>query len=247
MTVIIGLTPVRAKTGPTRLLYMVEGRSKAVYKQWLAARPKPWQDGIEVVAMDRFMGFETAAAEELPDAVPVMDPFPVIRLAGDALENCRRRIQHDGFGRRGPLYQDRRTPLTGASLLTEKQQARLRALFDDERHVEVEATWRAYQDMITAHREKDRGLDKFYLQHTIDRLIAIVPGQLVEVRKLARPLTQRAPDLLGYFDRPGPTKAINGRLEHLRGTALSFRNLTHYIARSLLETGGFRPHLHPRA
>ena len=33
-----------------------------------------------------------------------------------------------------------------------------------------------------------------------------------------------------YFDRPGtsngPTEAINGRLEHLRGTALGFRNLT---------------------
>ena len=39
----------------------------------------------------------------------------------------------------------------------------------------------------------------------------------------------------------GPTEAINGRLEHLRGSALGFRNLTNYIARSLLESGGFRP------
>ena len=44
----------------------------------------------------------------------------------------------------------------------------------------------------------------------------------------------------------GPTEAINGRLEHLRGSALGFRNLTNYIAGSLLETGGFRPRLHPR-
>ncbi|MFG1958001.1 transposase [Nonomuraea sp. NPDC049028] len=44
----------------------------------------------------------------------------------------------------------------------------------------------------------------------------------------------------------GPTEAINGQLEHLRGSALGFRNLTNYIARSLLETGGFRPQLHPR-
>ena len=42
----------------------------------------------------------------------------------------------------------------------------------------------------------------------------------------------------------GPTEAINGRLEHLRGSALGFRNLTNYIARALLETGGFRPQLH---
>jgi len=61
--------------------------------------------------------------------------------------------------------------------------------------------------------------------------------------------------VLACFDQPvtssGPTEAINGRLEHLRGSALGFRNLTTYIARSLLETGGFchtdsfRPQLHP--
>ena len=38
---------------------------------------------------------------------------------------------------------------------------------------------------------------------------------------------------------------MNSRLEHLRGLALGFRNLTNYIARALLEAGGFRPHLHP--
>jgi transposase len=61
-------------------------------------------------------------------------------------------------------------------------------------------------------------------------------------------LKQRAADVLAYFDRlgtsNGPTEAINGRLEHLRGSALGFRNLTNYIARCLLETGGFRPRLH---
>ncbi len=54
---------------------------------------------------------------------------------------------------------------------------------------------------------------------------------------------------LTTFDRPGtsngPTEAINGRLEHLRSTALGFRNLTDYITRSLLDAGGFRPRLHP--
>ncbi len=44
------------------------------------------------------------------------------------------------------------------------------------------------------------------------------------------------------MDRP---KRFNGRLEHLRGSALGFRDLTNYIARSLLETDGFRPRLHP--
>ena len=42
-----------------------------------------------------------------------------------------------------------------------------------------------------------------------------------------------------------PTEAINGRLEHLRGPALGFRNLTNYIARTLLEAGGLRTSIHP--
>lgn len=42
------------------------------------------------------------------------------------------------------------------------------------------------------------------------------------------------------MNRTYPPEAINGRLQHLRGSALGFRNITNYIARSLLETGGFR-------
>ncbi|WP_370801107.1 transposase [Arthrobacter psychrolactophilus] len=75
-----------------------------------------------------------------------------------------------------------------------------------------------------------------------------VPTALTELKTLGRTLKRRADDVLAYFDRPGtsngPTEAINGRLEHLRGSALGFRNLTNYVARSLLESGGFRPKLH---
>jgi transposase len=82
VTVIIDLTGIRDGTGPARLLDMVEGRSKAAFKTWLADRPQAWRDAVEVVAMDGFTGFKTATAEELPDAVTVMDPFHVVRLAG---------------------------------------------------------------------------------------------------------------------------------------------------------------------
>ena len=255
VTVVIDLTPVRAGTGPARLLDMVEGRSKQVFKTWLAERPQAWRDRLEVVAMDGFTGFKTAAAEELPDAVPVLDPFHAIRLAGDALDECRRRVQQVTCGRRGrtgdPLFGARRILHTGADLLTERQARRLRDLFADERHVEVQATWGIYQRMIAAYRNPDRTQARAGMQAVIDALAHGVPTALTELRRLGRTLKKRAVDVLAYFDRPGtsngPTEAINGRLEHLRGSALGFRNLTNYIARSLLETGGFRPRLHPRS
>ncbi|MFI7580954.1 hypothetical protein [Kocuria kalidii] len=46
-------------------------------------------------------------------------------------------------------------------------------------------------------------------------------------------------------ERDQRTEAFNGRLEHLRGSALGFRNLTDYIPGSLVESGGNRPRLHP--
>jgi len=88
------------------------------------------------------------------------------------------------------------------------------------------------------------------MRNLIESVSRGVPAALTEIFTLGRTLTRRAADILAYFDRPrtsnGPTESINGRLEHLRGSALGFRNLTNYIARSLLETGGFRPRLHPR-
>ncbi|SPD85953.1 transposase [Micropruina glycogenica] len=253
VTVIIDLTPIRNGTGPARLLDMLEGRSKAAFKTWLSNRPQAWRDRVEVVAMDGFTGFKTATTEELPDAVAVMDPFHVIRLAGEALDRCRRRVQQDLHGHRGrtgdPLYAARRTLHTGDGLLTDKQKDRLQALFRVEEHVEVEATWGIYQRMIGAYREPDRARGRQLMHGVIESLSSGVPAALTELITLGRTLKKRAADVLAYFERPGtsngPTEAINGRLEHLRGSALGFRNLANYIARSLLEAGGFRPRLHP--
>lgn len=251
--VIIDLTPVRDGTGPARLLDMVEGRSKAVFATWLDARPQEWRDTVEIVAMDGFNGFKTAAVEKLPDAVEVMDPFHVVQLAGDALDRCRQRLQQETLGHRGragdPLYGARRTLHTGLDLLTDKQKTRLDTLFSDDQHAPVEVTWGVYQNLVDAYRNPDPAAGRQTMHKIIDALTRGVPAAAAELRTLGSTLKRRAADVLAYFDHPrtssGPTEAINGRLEHLRGSALGFRNLTNYIARSLLETGGFRPQLHP--
>ena len=227
-----GVTTIRAGTGPARLLDMVEGRSKQAFKQWLADRPQQWRGGVEVVAMDGFTGFKTAAAEELPGAAAMMDPFHVVRLAGDAPDRCRQRVQQDTCGHRGrkrdPLYRARRTLHTGAGLRTDKQAERLRALFADDSHVEVEATWGIYQRTITAYRHPDRSIGRALMDKLITDVITGVPKALTELITLGRTLKKRATDVLAYCERPGtsngPTEALNGRLEHLRGSALGFRN-----------------------
>ena len=77
--------------------------------------------------------------------------------------------------------------------------------------------------MIAAYREPDKKHGKAMMQAVIDSVASGVPATLTEIRKLGRTLKQRATDILALFDRPGtsngPTEAINGRLEHLRGSA----------------------------
>ncbi len=182
-----------------------------------------------------------------------MDPLHVVALAGDALDRCRQRVQQDTRGHRGrngdPPYGIRRVLRTGIELLTDRQWQRLTAVFADERHVEVEATWGIYRRIVAAYRDPDRTAAKAELKKIIDAISKGVPPALTELITLGRTLHRRAADVLAYFDRPGtsngPTEAINGCLEHLRGTALGFGNLTNYITRSLLDTGGFRPRIHP--
>ncbi|GAA1740398.1 hypothetical protein GCM10009809_39920 [Isoptericola hypogeus] len=130
-----------------------------------------------------------------------------------------------------------------------KQKTRLEALFAADEHVEVEATWGIYQRMIAAYRHPDRAMGRALMTAVIESLSHGVPAALSELVALGRwrsVLRTSWRSSIFPARATGPTEAINGRLEHLRGSALAFRNLTHYIARSLLEAGGFRPRLHPR-
>jgi transposase len=129
VTLIIDLTPVRDQTGPARPLDMVEGRSATALASWLAAQPAGFAPAVEVIAMDGFAGYKTAATAVIPDATTVMDPFHVVALLGAKLDLIRQRIQQQTLTRRGhtgdPLYGIRRIARTRLQLLSARQYDRL--------------------------------------------------------------------------------------------------------------------------
>ncbi|MEB3065659.1 ISL3 family transposase [[Mycobacterium] zoologicum] len=246
VTVLVDLTPVIDGTGAARLLDMVAGRSAAVLKTWLADRDANFRSRVKVVAMDGFAGYRTATAEALPAAQAVMDPFHVVHRAADKLTACRQRIQQDTCGHRGrtgdPLYGIRRIILTRNELLTAKQKAKLdKALAAHDAHAAVEVTAGPYyQDLIGAYANPDRRAGKLAMFKCLKRIRSGLPKGLEELAQLGRSLWKRRREVLAYFDvgiSNGPVEAINGRLEHLRGIALGFRNLNHYILRSLIHSG----------
>jgi transposase len=89
---------------------------------------------VEVIAMDGFASYKTAAANVVPDAVTVMDPFPVVVPAGAKLDLIRQRVQQQTLGRRGhagdPLYGIRRIARTRTYLLSTRQHDRLTGVLD---------------------------------------------------------------------------------------------------------------------
>mgnify|MGYP001789591183 FL=1 len=157
--------------------------------------------------MDGFTGFKSAAAEELPDARAVMDPFHVVHLADNALDECRRRTGQELHHRRGratdPLYMARRMLNTRSCLLTERQQYQLLDLFSGDEHVALEVTWSAYQNIINAYRAPNTSAGKALMRADINTLTSTrVPSSLTEIITLGRTLKRRAKDILAYFDHP---------------------------------------------
>lgn len=244
VTVIVDLTPTIDGTGPARLLDMVPGRSAGVLSYWLASRNEDFRRRVKVVAMDGFTGYHKATREQLPKARKVMDPFHVVQLAGEKLTTTRQRIQQMTLGHRGrsgdPLYGVRRILLTRMGLLTDGQRAKLDAVIADENHVAVDVTHHTYQDIIAAYEYQDRKIGKLWMYKIMRRIKSDLPKGLQELGQLGRTMWKLRHEILAYFDTGvsnGPVEAINGRLEHLRGIALGFRNLNHYILRSLIHSG----------
>ena len=142
----------------------------------------------------------------MPQARAALDPFHVVRLAGEALNQCRRRVQQELHGRPGqaddPLYKAHRTLHTGNDLFTPSQHKRLEALFANDDHTPVEVTWSVYQKMITAYRQPKRAKGKRLMQEPITAISHGVPAALREDITLGRTLKKRAGDILAYFNHP---------------------------------------------
>ncbi len=255
VTVILDLTPIRDRSGHSRLLDMVPGRSKRVFTTWLASAPTR---GVSALRSSRWMDSPGLRAPPLKSSptrgrswIPSTSyTWPVMlsmSVAGAFSKNFT-----DRRGRAtDPLYKARRMLHTRSCLLTPRQQHRILDLFASDCHVALEVTWSVYQNIIDAYRDPNKIRGKALMQAEINTLTSTrVPRGLTELITLGRTLKRRAGDILAYFDHThtsnGPTEAINGRLEHLRGSALGFRNLTNYITRALLETGGLEPQLHPQ-
>jgi transposase len=214
-TGIADLTPGRS----ARLLDVVEGRSGTVLADWLADRTDNWKAAVATASLNPFRGYATALTRQLPDAVWVLDPFHVVRLGLDCVDEVRRRVQRDSLGHRGrardPLYDIRRPLRRRRDRLSLKARARLQAgLIAADPTGEVTLAWTVAQDLMALYRLTD----PVQARGRADALIADLRARPIdELARLGRTLHAWRHELCAHFDHPsvsnGPTENLNLKIK----------------------------------
>ncbi|AEH11435.1 transposase IS204/IS1001/IS1096/IS1165 family protein [Candidatus Protofrankia datiscae] len=95
----VGFTDISGGQG---MLGQVEGRTATTSRTGSpASQPAAWRDRVRYVAVDMCTVFVSAVRRYLPHAELVVDHFHVVKLAGDAIAEVRRRVTTTTRGRRG--------------------------------------------------------------------------------------------------------------------------------------------------
>ena len=154
---------------------------------------------------------KNAIDDQLQDATSVLDAFHIVKLAGDAPGEVRRRVQQDTTGHRGrkgdPLYQIRLLLRASRDRLTKRQKERLREAFvADEAHISVEVAYLLTQQVREVFHQDTPAQG----QRLAARLIESLPAcPIPEIARLGRTLRKWKDALDAYFDTDGASNAPN--------------------------------------
>ena len=225
-----------------RLIDVVPGRSAAAVVAWLAAKPTSWLVGIATAVIDPYAGYARGLAEGLPAARLVVDHFHAVRLANQALDEVRRRVQQSTLGHRGrrddPLYRARRRLLTSHERLSPSAWERLSALLDaGDPAGEVGAAYLAKELLREVYatssvRVAGRRVDRF------DRHCR--SSEVPELVRLANTVRRWRVPILAWHATGltnGPTEAVNLLIKKIKRVGHGFRNFDNYRLRLLLHCG----------
>jgi transposase len=226
-----------------QLLDVVPGRDHVEPCRWLAAQPAEWRTGIEWATLDLSSTYRVVFDTMLPDATQVADPFHVVRLANDAVDECRRRVQNETLGHRGrkhdPLYRARRRLMMARQRLSADGHERLMGLLraGDPRR-EVWFAWNAKEVVRQTYDHTDPELAEAWVDEIVrDFADREMPP---EVRRLGRTIGRWRHQIVAWHRSHvsnGPTEAVNNLVKRVKRVAFGMRNFRHYRIRSLLYAG----------
>jgi hypothetical protein len=238
-TSIVDVSPGR----PAQLLDVVEGRSAAGPSVWIASRPQEWRDAIAWGVLDLSGPYRKTFDDTLPEAAQVADPFHLVKLANQKLDECRRRVQNETLGHRGrkddPLYRARRLLTKAHERLDENGDSKLAGLLAaGDPQGEVRMAWHAKEATRDIYELPDPALAEEYVcELAIDMQAETHPP---EVRSLGRTIARWFDEITNWhkaFVSNGPTEAVNNLIKRIKRIGFGFRSFTHYRIRILLYAG----------
>ncbi len=187
--------------GGAQLLDVVPGRTAAGPIGWLQTRPLEWRQHIEWGVLDLSGPYRKDFDEALPHVVQVADPFHLIRLANDKLDECRRRVQNETLGHRGrkddPLYRARRLLTKAHERLDPSGDVNLRGLLraGDPRG-EVQMTWHGKETIRSIYDIDDPELAAEFVDQLTDDLHD--ESMPEELRSLGRTIARWRDQILAW-------------------------------------------------
>ena len=158
-----------------QLLDIVPGREAAGPARWLSERPAVWRERIRWAVLDLSGPYRAAYDAAIPHATQVADPFHVIRLANDRLDEVRRRVQNETLGHRGrksdPLYRIRKLLTLAHQRLDQPGEGRLQGLLAaGDPYGEVRLAWHAKETLRDVYQIRDPDLADEYTRQLADDL-----------------------------------------------------------------------------
>ena len=229
--------------GNGQLLDVVPGRDSKEPITWLQQRPCDWRFHVSYATLDLSGPYAKVFNEALPWARQIADPFHLVKLANQKIDECRRRIQNEVFGHRGhkndPLYKARRLLTMAGERLNEDGREKLVGLVNaGDRKNQVAACYNAKEAVRELYTVPDYELAGQW----IDELIRDMndPSWPIEVRSLGRTLKRWRDQIIAWHRAHftnGPTEAVNNLIKRVKRVAFGFRRLRNYRVRALLYAG----------
>lgn len=217
-TVVVEIDPQQEQ--PARLLFMTPERTAASVGQFAAAMPthgaKPAQ--VQLTAIDMSAAYQKGVGDHLPQAQIVFDRFHVMQLAGKALDEVRKELQHAGADIKGARWALR----GNASRLS---QAQLELRHDIcARHQELGRAMALRENLQDTWEWSDASNAEIHLKAWCSWAVR---SRLAPFKKLAQTLKIHWDGILAYYPyriTSAAIESINSIIQTARRRARGFRN-----------------------
>lgn len=225
-------TVTSLKRGKRSLLTILADDKQVTIIKFLKQIPLLTQAKIWEVCIDMRRSFRSAIEAALPSARIVADPFHVVKLAGEKLEEVRRNILSNLAKNTPRVKRALRTP---QEKLTAEDKLKLRKLWlITKPWPNLKLAWIVKEKIRDLYRSRDRASAEKKFALILAYLEGIESKPLVTLRKT---LTVWQLQILNHFDHGtsnGFTEGCHTKIKMLKRMSYGFRNRERYRIKMLL-------------